>query len=79
MRTVKCVLNIIDASKATGFSPKTLYAAAADGRIRSERTREGVHIPLDEVARIACLPSLGSRRAARARQRIDSARPVRAA
>ncbi|MHB0927723.1 MAG: hypothetical protein ACYC3W_02210 [Candidatus Nanopelagicales bacterium] len=73
------MLNIIDASKATGFSPKTLYAAASDGRIRSHRTREGVHIPLDEVARIAGLPSLGSRRAAHAIRRIEAARPMRAA
>lgn len=73
-RTVSDVLTIQEAADATGFSPKTLYAAARDGRLFVEPTSIGFLVPLVEVQRVKGLRTLGSRKAAQALRRIEAKR-----
>ena len=64
------MLTIQEAADALGFSPKTLYAAARDGRLAAEVSSIGLLVPQTEIDRLTGHHTLGSRKAARARQRV---------
>lgn len=66
------MLTIQEAADTLGFSPKTLYAAASDGRLLVHVTSIGYLVPASEVDRLRGSRTLGSRRAAQAQRRISA-------
>lgn len=70
------MLTIQEAADTLGFSPKTLYAAARDGRLQVHVTSIGYLVPASEVDRLRGSRTLGSRRAAQALRRISTLSPV---
>ena len=66
------MLTIQEAADTLGVSPKTLYAAALDGRLLVHSTGIGYLVPSSEVDRLRGRRTLGSRRAAQALCRISS-------